>query len=209
VTTQAVFNSLELFAEYSAAGYCKLDTATFSNNVRPKTLVCPNCRTINSSTLKPLIVLAGNMLPMLFGTLSNPFTTPAVFYVARDTNHSAIIVSFSGTDTTNGFIQVFEDIAAPVIASPFRGPNCAGCDIASAFLNSWASVSDSIVKAVKAELALSNQHNFSVVFTGHSLGGALAGIAAAEARANGTFGTNPVNLVSRIYLDNTLHLSNC
>lgn len=105
--------------------------------------------------------------------LSNS-TTDTVAYVAaykdrftRDTN---IILSFRGTETLTNWL---EDLR---IAKTDRNMSCAGCRVHSGFLDSWSPIAAPVLTEVRRLQSLYPSANLYTA--GHSLGGALAVVAA-------------------------------
>ncbi|KUL88017.1 hypothetical protein ZTR_03992 [Talaromyces verruculosus] len=60
---------------------------------------------------------------------------------------------------------------------------CSGCKVHEGFWNTWETVASDVTSQI--ESALSAYPNYTLVATGHSLGGALAAIAATVFRASG------------------------
>lgn len=89
--------------------------------------------------------------------------------IVRDADVGRVI-AFPGTDS---FTDLLTDFSVGTDAPPLLGPVHGG------FWSAYASIKEQIIEAVSGHL---------VVFIGHSLGAALATIAAADFRANG----NPV-----------------
>jgi hypothetical protein len=167
--------------------------------ISPRKFQCDtnSCPVLLKSTPPPGVVYAANMFALL------PNTIPSL-YIAVDKNQSAIVVAFEGTSVfgLTGLPQLLASINSALFpALPFRGPTCTNCLVARGYLNSWASVSDTVVSIVRGQLGMPGQGGYRVVFTGHSLGGAIAGVAAAECRSNGTFGRTTVDLVRTSLVD--------
>lgn len=60
---------------------------------------------------------------------------------------------------------------------------CSGCKVHEGFWNTWETVASDVISQI--ESALSSYPDYTLVTTGHSLGGALAAIAATVFRASG------------------------
>ena len=60
---------------------------------------------------------------------------------------------------------------------------CSGCKVHEGFWNTWETVATEVTSQIKT--ALSAYPGFTLVATGHSLGGALAAVAATVFRASG------------------------
>jgi hypothetical protein len=101
-------------------------------------------------------------------------------FVAVDMKNSLIVASFRGTC---GVRSALNDASAALMQLP--GPpttfTCgANCGVQPGFYTAWLQVRDVILKAVSDQLAL--HRNFTVVTTGHSLGGAISHYAGYEIR---------------------------
>jgi predicted lipase len=74
----------------------------------------------------------------------------------------------------------------------FTPQYCANCMIARGYYESYISVNKTVVETINTQLVL--HPNYTIVSTGHSLGGALASIAALELRRlNNTLTVHLVN----------------
>jgi pimeloyl-ACP methyl ester carboxylesterase len=87
-----------------------------------------------------------------------------------------IIVSFRGSTTIDAWITNFEfDTTDTDI--------CSGCTAHHGFWNSWVDARDRVTPAVKQ--ASTTYPNYKISVVGHSLGGAIASLAAASLRNSG------------------------
>lgn len=100
-------------------------------------------------------------------------------YVGYSTSHNAVIVSFRGSSNIKNWISDFD--AAQVGYS-----RCSGCNVHRGFFNSYNTVA-SFVKAQVSTL-LAKYRNAPIYVTGHSLGGAIAIVAALDIHA--TYGNS-------------------
>jgi hypothetical protein len=183
-------DKLELYAEFSSAAYCNLNIANLPRGQANKTFVCSVaiCKTISAPrAVAPTIVLSGHMVPMVFNTNGTDY--PPYFYVAVDTARSQIVVAFEGTVPSIDIRdaqsrgQLDQDIGS-MTGGEALGGSCIDCYAAAAFLSSWRLNSTAIVTVINNQLKVMGQEKYRVVFTGHSLGGALATVAAADVRAH-------------------------
>lgn len=111
----------------------------------------------------------------------NSLLTDVTGFVATDTTNKLIVVSFRGSRSIRNWIT---NVQFPVTPTTI----CSTCSGSLGFWNSWGEARQKVLAAVA--LGKSQFPDFRVVATGHSLGGALAGLAAGELRARGT----PVDL---------------
>ncbi|PHH61792.1 hypothetical protein CDD81_7956 [Ophiocordyceps australis] len=91
-------------------------------------------------------------------------------YVAIDHRHREIVLSFRGSNNARNYIANLEFVFSDCNLAP-------NCLIHSGFLSAWQEVSSLVSNAI-ANLRSRNP-SYSISITGHSLGGALATIAAA------------------------------
>lgn len=102
--------------------------------------------------------------------------TDATGFVAVDDVNKAIVLSFRGTVSLSNWIANvnldFNDFDA-----------CDDCQVHAGFLSSWQDSKGQIVDALTQ--ARARNPSYSIIFTGHSLGGAISTLAAAELRQQG------------------------
>ncbi|KAH9479234.1 putative feruloyl esterase A [Psilocybe cubensis] len=101
-------------------------------------------------------------------------------FVARDDNRKEIVVSLRGSES---FTDALTDIN--ILLSPFLSPGVdapLGSLAHSGFLIAWNSVAHLVISTVQAEL--SAHPGYSLVSTGHSLGGALSSLAGISLQQN-------------------------
>ncbi|KAI9819807.1 MAG: hypothetical protein M1832_003882 [Thelocarpon impressellum] len=157
-----VFDKLVLYSQFSAAAYC------VNNNDSPNNeLTCPkgNC---------PLVEAADASSTLEF---QNSRFTDTTGFVAVDKTNRQIVMAIRGSQSVQNFV-------ADVVFVGVPWNLCADCKVHKGFWLSWLELRSDITKAVNA--AIEANPGFSVVFTGHSLGGAVATIAAADIRRAGT-----------------------
>ena len=101
--------------------------------------------------------------------------TPTLFaMVGYDTTIDAVVVAFMGSNSTSNFI-----LDAVIIPSIYGGKSCLFCPVHLGFRNGIVSLNTLGLKKAISESV--KQHPSSkIIFTGHSLGGALANLAAVQ-----------------------------
>lgn len=92
-------------------------------------------------------------------------------FVGYSQSNNAVIVSFRGSDNTKNWIDDFDFLQMPYM-------RCTGCLVHNGFYFGYLSIS-SLLKS-QVELILSKYRGASIYVTGHSLGGALATVAALD-----------------------------
>ncbi|KAI8258457.1 Lipase [Colletotrichum sp. SAR11_239] len=157
--TSEDFANLEFYTQYVQSTGCNSDAAAGAS------IVCSSdaCPSVEANGAK------------VVGTFSGP-VSGVEGLVATDPVRQNIVVACRSSHNVRNWITNllfgFEDC-------DFAD----GCKIHSGFSNAWDEVKDEIIASVQAAKAANP--GFSVVATGHSLGGALATIAAAELRREG------------------------
>jgi hypothetical protein len=97
-------------------------------------------------------------------------------YMAVDTRRKEVVLSLRGSNNIRNYIT---DVV-------FAWSDCdltGGCKLHAGFLQAWDEIKDRITAAIKK--ARRRRPNYRLVVTGHSLGGAVATVAAAHLRAAG------------------------
>ncbi|KAI9754304.1 MAG: hypothetical protein M4579_004768 [Chaenotheca gracillima] len=155
----------ELFSQYAGASYCT------GNNDSPNTKVtCPsgNC---------PLVEAADATTTTEF---ENTLLTDTTGFVAIDNTNKLVVLSFRGSTSVRSFITDGEFLQG---ASDL----CLGCLAHKGFYLAWQEIKGTVLPAIKS--AAQANPDFTVIVTGHSLGGAIADFAAAELRKAGQAAT--------------------
>lgn len=98
-------------------------------------------------------------------------------YLALDHTRSLTVLAFRGSESVRNYIT---DADFPTVTTDI----CSGCTADQGFYNSWLEARTGILAALKTTAA--GNPSYKVVVVGHSLGGAIAAIAAAEIRNSGT-----------------------
>lgn len=97
-------------------------------------------------------------------------------YLARDDTNKAIVLAFRGSYSARNWIADFE------FPYTYTGL-CDGCFAELGFWTSWVNVRDKIMKHLKQAMDANPDYELSLV--GHSLGAAVATLAAADIRGKG------------------------
>lgn len=181
-----MLDQLEFFSEYSAAAYC------LGNNNSPNTKVtCPqgNCARVEAANTTTLT------------EFENSLASDVTGFVATDTTNKLIVLSFRGSRSVRNWIT---NIVFPAGATTI----CSDCLAHTGFWISWLEAQRNVMAAITK--ARAQYPDYKIVATGHSLGGALASLAAGAMRKQGitvdlyTYGAPKVGLQGiSDYLSNT------
>ncbi|MCJ1403638.1 hypothetical protein MMC11_006861 [Xylographa trunciseda] len=158
---EKLLQDFRLMAGYAAAAYCP------SNNDSPGTQV--TCPTSNC----PLVEAANATTMMEF---EDTGSTDDTGFVAVDDKNKIIVVAFRGSDSWTNWVVNLEVIRVPT-------GWCDDCNVHDGYWKSWHEIKDKIVPLVKR--AVKEHPEYRIIITGHSLGAAVATIAAAEIRMIG------------------------
>ncbi|RAH49349.1 lipase family protein [Aspergillus brunneoviolaceus CBS 621.78] len=158
-----VYTQLDLFAQYSAAAYCSTN------------LDSPNTSVTCTNGLCPLLAAATTKSLAEFEA-SDSYGDTAGFLVVDSTNKK-LVVSFRGSSSIENWIANLDFIFTDASAV------CSGCQVHQGFWKAWSSVADTLTAEIAS--AVTAYPGYSLVFTGHSLGGALATIGATVLRNAG------------------------
>lgn len=109
-------------------------------------------------------------------TVDRSLLTDTSGFVAIDKTNSIIAVSFRGSESWRNYATVLDFPLVPISI-------CDGCVGAQGYLVAWSEVQDSVCNAVKDAAATNPQ--YTILVTGHSLGGAIATLGAAYLRNQG------------------------
>lgn len=157
-----LLSTLQLFSQYAGASYCP------GNNDSPNTKV--TCASGNC----PLVEASETSTASEF---ENTLQTDTTGFVAVDKTRKFIVVSFRGSTSVRNWVGNGDIGLAPTDL-------CSGCRVHNGFWAAWKEIESTVLTAVKNALAANP--GYSVKVTGHSLGGAVATLAAAKLRQTGT-----------------------
>ncbi|KAI9368116.1 Alpha/Beta hydrolase protein [Aspergillus egyptiacus] len=158
-----VLEQLTLFAEYSAASYCPSNLDSPGTKLTCSTGNCPTVEAADTETLAEFYHADE------YGDVAG--------YLAVDTTNQLLVVAFRGSralDTWIANLNFGKDSVDDL---------CSGCEVHGGFWQSWQVVADSVASGV--ESALQTYPDYTIVFTGHSFGGAVATLGAVELRNAG------------------------
>ncbi|CAO2655556.1 Nn.00g043590.m01.CDS01 [Neocucurbitaria sp. VM-36] len=171
-----VLDQLQFFSQYSAAAYC------LGNNNSPNTKVtCPqgNCARVEQANTNTLTEFENSIQSDITG------------FVATDTTNKLIVLSFRGSRSVRNWLT---NLNFPVIPTTL----CTECAASIGFWSSWLEAQSNVLSAISK--ARAQYPSYKIVATGHSLGGALASLAAGTLRSQGitvdlyTYGAPKVGL---------------
>ncbi|KDQ61506.1 hypothetical protein JAAARDRAFT_150249 [Jaapia argillacea MUCL 33604] len=118
----------------------------------------------------------------------NDLITDTNGFVARDDNKKEIIVALRGSSSLTDFLTdadlFLTNLQAPGLTAP------AGAKVHDGFSNAWNAVASNVISIVKGQLK--SYPKYTIVTTGHSLGGALSSLAAVTLKAN--FPSTPIRM---------------
>jgi hypothetical protein len=161
--------SFEYFAEFSAAAYCRPNHSSEPGTlVKCSSALCPTLETNAATIFRNFEVGIRDIVGL----------------VASDDATKSIVVSFRGTNSLQNWIANLDYKKVKINT----WPECDNCKLHGGWWKSWKDVRKIVKKAVKE---LMDQHpDYRIVTTGHSLGGAIAQIAAADMRATEGIGVD-------------------
>ncbi|KAL7625674.1 hypothetical protein AAE478_004895 [Parahypoxylon ruwenzoriense] len=145
------------YAQYSGASYC-------NSEVAPGSIV--TC----SENVCPKVTAAGARVVATFGGE----ITDIQGFVSSDDTNKVIVVSFQGSTSIRNWITDFEFIQVPCDLVD-------GCLIHLGFKTAYDEIEEELLAALAT--ARGAHPNYRIIFTGHSLGGAVATVAAGYVRS--------------------------
>ncbi|KAI1016627.1 hypothetical protein LB504_006988 [Fusarium proliferatum] len=158
--TTTDFSNFKFYIQHGAAAYCNSEAAAGSK------ITCSNngCPTVQGNGATIVTSFVGSK-------------TGIGGYVATDSARKEIVVSFRGSINIRNWLTNLD----------FGQEDCSlvsGCGVHSGFQRAWNEISSQATAAVAS--ARKANPSFKVISTGHSLGGAVAVLAAANLRVGGT-----------------------
>ncbi|KAA6409823.1 MAG: hypothetical protein FRX48_06435 [Lasallia pustulata] len=148
----------KLYSEYAAAAYC------IDNNNSPETRVtcpCNNCKLVEAANATTI------------SEFENTIKTDDTGFIAIDKLHKVIVLAFRGSRSKKNW---FADLDITRRSTDL----CHGCRVHEGFWKSWTEAAPVVIP--KIQEAVVKYPDYGVVVTGHSLGAAVATLAAAGIR---------------------------
>ncbi|KAI0835370.1 alpha/beta-hydrolase [Hypoxylon sp. FL0890] len=158
VTTAEVTN-LQFFAQYAGASYCNSEDLPGST-VNCSENVCPD---VTAAGAKVVATFHGDI-------------TDIQGFVSSDDKNELIVASFKGSESIRNWITDLSFIAVSCDLVD-------GCLVHAGFLTAYNEIKDDLMTALNT--AKEANPSYKTVFTGHSLGAAVATVAVANARNDG------------------------
>ncbi|KAH7126729.1 Alpha/Beta hydrolase protein [Dendryphion nanum] len=144
--------------QFSSAAYCANNHNSVGDKIKCSGGSCPLVEAANTTTLAEFANFPG---------------TDVTGYVALDHTNKLTIISFRGSSSIENWMTNldFRDTTTDL---------CPGCTAHNGFWQSWVDARPGVLTAIKKAIATAPK--YSIVATGHSLGGAIATLAAAQLR---------------------------
>ncbi|KAI0047903.1 alpha/beta-hydrolase [Auriscalpium vulgare] len=117
----------------------------------------------------------------LVDTFSNHFTH-AHGFVVRDDDRKELIVAFRGSQQLQDMVTDSNLVLAPLSSHGVPPETAASSSVHAGFMIAYNSVSRTVISAVREELDV--YPDYTVIVTGHSMGGSLASIASLSLKVN-------------------------
>ncbi|BCR89853.1 lipase family protein [Aspergillus chevalieri] len=155
-----ILQQLELFAQYSAASYCERNINSAGDKLTCK---AGNCAIVQEAETTTLYEFENE--------------NDVAGYLAADTTNNLLVLSFRGSRTIDNWIDNIDFIQEDITDV------CNDCWAHGGWWDAWQEVADELSGQIKD--AVNQYPDYKMVFTGHSLGGALATIAATVLRNEG------------------------
>ncbi|KAH8697777.1 Alpha/Beta hydrolase protein [Talaromyces proteolyticus] len=167
--TSGLWSELNLYEQYSAAAYCPDNfNATAGTTVRCSTGNCPLVEQASATVVYSFDEV------LISRSAGDGDTTGLLI---KDDSRKLFILSFRGSKTISNWLTNLDFTLTDASSL------CDGCEAHKGFLEAWQSVSEKIESELSA--AIAENKDYGIVVTGHSLGAALATLAAVELRNQG------------------------
>ena len=174
-------NAFKLMGQYASGAYCESNYKSPGDQMSCASGSCPLVETADSATV---IEYDRSVIPPICALTMFPSnkshreetSTDVAGYVAVDHTNNLIVVSFRGSTTIDAWITNFDFGTTDTDI-------CSGCTAHRGFWNSWVDSRSRVTPAVKQ--AAKDFPSYKITVVGHSLGGAIASLAAAQLRNYG------------------------
>ncbi|KAL6712673.1 hypothetical protein ACN47E_000550 [Coniothyrium glycines] len=157
-----LLTKFKLMEQYASAAYCSNNGDSVGDRISCASGNCPDVQNADSSSVAEYSRVETS--------------TDVTGFVAVDHTNKLIVVSFRGSSSIDAWRTNldFDTVSTDL---------CSGCTAHRGFWQSWLDAKDRVVPAVKQ--ASASFPSYSVTVTGHSLGGAIASLAATSLRNSG------------------------
>ncbi|KAJ5312444.1 hypothetical protein PENANT_c027G07118 [Penicillium antarcticum] len=173
-------SQFKFWVQYAAASYCQTDyTAQVGTKVSCTTGNCPDVEAAGATIIYDFSKYANRTFTHSINAYtytSSTTATDTAGYIAVDDTNKAVVIAFRGSYSVRNW---FADASFPYVDPGL----CGGCFAELGFWSSWTNVRDDVT--AQLEDALSQNQDYDLVIVGHSLGAAVATLAAADLRTKG------------------------
>lgn len=156
-----LLSTFALMEQYALAAYCPTNYNSPGDKVSCSSKNCPLVQSANTITL---------------AEFNSDLATDVTGFVAADDTNRLIVISFRGSHSLDNWIT---NLQLDLIKTDL----CPGCTAHHGFWQSWLDSRKAVLDAIKG--SANTRPGYKIVATGHSLGGAIASIAAAQLRNGG------------------------
>ncbi|KUJ19592.1 alpha/beta-hydrolase [Mollisia scopiformis] len=166
--SEDLFDKFKLFANFTSAAYCPSNE--LADSTAGTLITCPgtNCTLVEADNVTSIVE---------FGGSNDTTVTDIKGFVSLDPSKSLVVVAFAGSGST--VRDWIADFAFIMVEYTLTG--CTSCWIHAGFSTGWSERRIVVLDAVTT--ALADNPSYSIVITGHSIGAAIATLAAAELRS--------------------------
>ncbi|KAI9878507.1 MAG: hypothetical protein M1830_000688 [Pleopsidium flavum] len=159
--SQDLLDRFELFRQYSTASGCPNNTNWDTPNT--KVTCASGCPLVEAAGA---VIIRGGHTP----------TADIAAYLAVDNTNNLLVLAIRGTSSG-------QNVAVDELVALIGSDLCTGCLVHEGFYGAWLELRTYLLPALNSAIATYPGHQ--IITTGHSLGGAIAIIAAAELRNAG------------------------